>query len=286
MAALDLLYHVDWSGLEEFDYKFDENGIPLVDYGNPIGLKYNAITTAQWGLFNLGTWQQEGDESAKLQAKRCADWLVSHAQPWKHESLAWIYEFGFDLYGPYPPWISGMAQGEAVSLLLRCYQLFQDDEYIRVSHLAIKPFYFSFEKGGVSDTLADGIFFQEYPTNPPVHVLNGGIFALFGLYDYALYFEDKDARDLAYKCVETLERHWQDWDVGYWTRYDLYPFTRLASHMYQELHVRQFQALAHAFEKPMFADVANRWERQLRNPFNKSLWLGHKLYEKARLAKS
>lgn len=284
MADLDLRYYVDWSGLEDFDYNFDENGIPRVDYGQPIGLKYNAITISQWGLFNLQNFQQEGDESAKFRAQQCAEWLVDHAHPWDHDSLAWIYEFGFDLYGPYPPWISGMAQGEAVSLLLRCVQLFQENEYIRVAHSAIKPFYYSFKEGGVSHTLADGLFFQEYPTNPPVHVLNGGIFALFGLYDYARYFEAETAMNLAQTCVDTLETHWRNWDVGYWTRYDLYPFVRLASPMYQELHVRQFRAVARLFDRPTFNDVANRWKRQLHHPLNKSLWFGHKLYEKTRLA--
>ena len=122
MSEINLKYPIDWSGLEDFAYDFDANGIPRVNYGPPIGLRYNAITTAQWGLFNLQLWADNGDEGARAQALRCADWLVNMCRPWKNDILAWIYDYGFDLYGPYPPWISGMAQGEAVSLLLRCRQ--------------------------------------------------------------------------------------------------------------------------------------------------------------------
>ena len=56
MANLPLAYYIDWTGLEDFNYDFDEAGLPRYGYGGGIGLKYNAITMAQWGLFDL----QEG----------------------------------------------------------------------------------------------------------------------------------------------------------------------------------------------------------------------------------
>ena len=38
-------------------------------------------------------------------------------------------------------------------------------------------------EGGVQARLGDGPWPEEYPTDPPSYVLNGGIFALWGLYD-------------------------------------------------------------------------------------------------------
>lgn len=284
MSKLNLIYPIDWRGLEDFAYDFDADGIPRVDYGAPIGLRYNAITTAQWGLANLQK-AAGNDESARAQALRCAEWLVKNAQPWKHDVLAWVYDYGFELYGPYPPWISGMAQGEAVSLLLRCHQLEPRQEFLRVSHGAVRAFLYEFEDGGVTAKFSDGsIFFQEYPVEPPVHVLNGGIFAFWGVYDYALFFEDRAMMNLAQGFLETLRRHWRKWDLGYWTRYDLYRVKRPASAMYQELHVRQMQALAELFNDELFRRVAKRWRSRLRNPLNRPLWLGGKVYEKLRLA--
>ena len=165
MAKLPHSYYIDWTGLEEFDYGFDKVGLPRYDYGGDIGLKYNAITIAQWGLYNLQQWENGGKEANKQQAFRCADWLAQNAQSWKQDILAWIYDYGFDLYGPYPPWISGMAQGEAISLLLRCFQIQPQGDFIKISHGAIKAFDYSFEQGGITAELPDGsIFFQEYPT--------------------------------------------------------------------------------------------------------------------------
>jgi heparosan-N-sulfate-glucuronate 5-epimerase len=285
MPELNLKYPIDWSGLEDFAYDFDADGIPRVNYGHPIGLRYNAITTAQWGLFNLQKWADSGDESARAQALRCAEWLVYTCRPWKNDILAWIYDYGFDLYGPYPPWISGMAQGEAVSLLLRCHQLEHKNDFLRVSHGAARAFLYDYEEGGVTDRLNNGsIFFQEYPVEPSVHVLNGGIFAFFGVYDYAIFFNDAPMKDMARQFLDTLRRHWKKWDLGFWTRYDLFSVKRPASAMYQELHVRQFQALAEIFDDDLFLRVAERWRKQLKNPVARTLWAGAKLYEKLRLA--
>jgi heparosan-N-sulfate-glucuronate 5-epimerase len=281
LATLPISYYIDWTGLENFDYDFDDAGLPRYDYGGDIGLKYNAITIAQWGLFNLQEWESQKSESYKEQALRCADWLVANAKPWKQGMLAWIYDYGFDLYGPYPPWISGMAQGEAVSLLLRCNQIEPREEFLNVARGAIKAFDFLFEEGGVAATLKDGsIFFQEYPTSPAVHVLNGGIFALLGVHDYATYFENDHYRAVTQQTVETLKHHWRDWDSGVWTLYDLYPLQRYASHMYHELHIRQFRALALLFKMDEFDIVADRWQRRQKGILNRVFWAAHKVYEK------
>jgi len=284
LADLQLSYYIDWTGLEDFNYDFDEAGLPRYNYSGDIGLKYNAITIAQWGLYNLQQWEKGGEEANRQQALRCAEWLVNNARPWKQDILAWIYDYGFDLYGPHPPWISGMAQGEAVSLLLRCHQIEPRDEFVNTVHGAIKAFDYQFDQGGVAATLQDGsIFFQEYPTKPAVHVLNGGIFALLGVHDYASFIEDEHYRALTRHCLDTLKNHWRDWDSGFWTLYDLYPLRRYASKMYQELHIRQFRALAQLFQINEFDKIADRWQRMQKSPLCRGVWAAHKVYEKARL---
>ncbi|MDZ7370382.1 MAG: D-glucuronyl C5-epimerase family protein [candidate division KSB1 bacterium] len=285
MRKLDLSYPVRWEGLENFSYDFDAEGIPRVQYGPPIGLRYNAITTAQWGLYNLQRWVEKGADAALQTALRCADWLVANCRPWKNEALAWIYEYGFPLYGPFPPWISAMAQGEAISLLLRCCSVNPKEDYLRVSRAAVRVFLYDYAEGGVAAPLADGtVFFQEYPVEPPVHVLNGGIFALLGVYDYAVFFDDQEMRALVHHVVDGLKRRWRDWDLGFWTRYDLYRIPRAASPMYQELHARLFDVLGDLFNEDEFKAAAKRWRRQLRNPAARLLRLGFKLQEKVRLA--
>ena len=116
-----------------------------------------------------------------------------------------------------------------------------------------------------------------------MHVLNGGIFALLGVHDYAEFFEDEHYRAMVRRGLQTLKNHWRDWDAGLWTLYDLYPLRRYASKMYQELHIRQFRALAKLFSIEEFDAVADRWQRMQRSLTSRLVWPAHKVYEKIRL---
>ena len=65
--------------------------------------------------------------------------------------------------------------------------------------------------------------FEEYPTEPPSFVLNGAIFAAWGVRDVAVGLADAEARGLFAAVVETLAGAVDRWDTGYWSLYDLYP---------------------------------------------------------------
>ncbi len=69
------------------------------------------------------------------------------------------------------------------------------------SNLSVEPLH----EGGVLfvDDFQD-VWIEEYIVNPPTHILNGFIWALWGVYDYSLTFPTSQARDLFNRCVETL----------------------------------------------------------------------------------
>jgi hypothetical protein len=114
----------------------------------------------------------------------------------------------------------------------------------------------------VRTELGSGFFLQEYPTDPPSHVLNGGIFALWGYHDVALGLGDADARREFDEGVDTLAKNIQRWDTGAWTRYDLFPFplTNLASSFYHHLHIDQLRAMQLIAPRPEFEAAVERFE--------------------------
>jgi hypothetical protein len=57
--------------------------------------------------------------------------------------------------------------------------------------------------------------------SPPAHILNGFIFALFGLYDYYRVTQDEHALELFNAGIETLRSKLHLYDTGRVTRYDL-----------------------------------------------------------------
>ena len=111
----------------------------------------------------------------------------------------------------------------------------------------------------------EGPVLQEYPTDPPTHVLNGWINALWGLYDIANAGGKlaDDARDAYQRGLEALAARLPLYNTGWnWSRYDLFPhaIVHVTSPFYHRLHVEQLRAMHDLDPRPMFAETADRWE--------------------------
>ncbi|HNW60730.1 MAG TPA: D-glucuronyl C5-epimerase family protein [bacterium] len=276
-------YPFDWQGLEDFSYDFDAAGVPRVDYGAE-GLRYNPITIAQYGLFSLQRFAEEARDADRARALSCAVWLAANARPAGCGSLAWIYDFSLPFYGPDAPWISAMAQGEAVSLLVRCHVLEQRSDFLDIARSAIRLLDLPVAEGGTLGRLPGGDpWFEEYPTEPASHVFNGHLFALLGAADWADHSDLPEAWQRYERGLASIERNWRLWDRGFWTRYDLHPTNRLASRMYQRVHVRLMRLLAERTGRPLFFQVARRWRNMLYDPWSNLAWLALKSGEKIRL---
>lgn len=233
----------------------------------------NPVSVAQVGLGAWQRWRSSSRESPWLGVvDEAAGWIAANLEP--TGGLPYL----FDMPHTYPltaPWYSAMAQGEAVSLLVRSAISLQRPDDLDAAANAAKPL-LERASGLVSET-NDGPVLEEYPTQPPSHVLNGWIFALWGLYDLAA------AERRIGRTAETAAAAAQAFDSGAtalaarlhlyetrfgWSRYDLYPhsISHVASPFYQRLHVAQLRALA--ILKPdldEFATRADRWDAALRS---------------------
>ncbi len=284
-GPIPIPYHFDFAGVEDFrEYRFDEHGIPQVDYGRHAGLQYNAITVAQYGLAQLTEWSRSGRVEARDRACRAARWLVEACEEYRPGVAAWVYRFDLPFYGPTAPWISAMAQGEAISLLLRIWLLEKDDALVRLAHRAFGAFSLPVEKGGVLSSFPDGApVFEEFPAVPAPHVLNGHIFALLGVYDFWRVTSDPQAGELFAQATRGLEANLARYDVGWWTLYDLHPTHRLASRMYHRIHVQLMGVLYRLTGESAFRHWQRRWQGYLQSPSKCLRWSVAKVVEKVRL---
>jgi heparosan-N-sulfate-glucuronate 5-epimerase len=162
-----------------------------------------------------------------------------------------------------PPWISAMAQGEAASLLVRIFQETGIERYAEAARRALLPLSVDSADGGARAQLNGRAFPEEYPTQPPSFVLNGAIFTLWGLHDVGVALDDADARAAFEDGVDTLAENLHRWDLGYWSRYDLFPHpaVNVASSFYHDLHVNQLRAMHRVAPRPQLIETADRWER-------------------------
>jgi hypothetical protein len=259
---------------EKADYAghYDGAGIPMLDYKGAIGLQYNPIAIAQWGLANYNRFCDTGEEDRRAKAMQAADWLCANLEENAHGLWVWNHHFDWDYRAVLKaPWYSGLAQGQGVSLLLRAHAQSGDKKYMAEAERAFVPLTRLIAEGGVLFTDEEGdLWIEEYLVNPPTHILNGFLWALLGVFDYSLAYPDSNAKSIFERGVATLRRNLQRYDTGYWSLYER-SGTRLkmiASPFYHRLHIVQLKVMATLTGEKLFAEVADRWEgyaKQRRN---------------------
>lgn len=274
-------YYMPFTQKSNYPGPFDSQGVPLLDYRGRIGKQYNPIAIAQYGLGNYNQYHQTGSQEAMQKFVLVADWLVDRLEPNPQGIPVWNHHFDFEYRSTLrSPWYSGLAQGQGLSVLVRAHQLTGDGRYIEAAHQAFEVFLHSVEDGGVVWEWSDGdIWFEEYIVFPPTHILNGFIWALWGVYDYALATGDLQARQLFQRGVKSLARRLGHYDLGYWSLYELAD-TRLkmiASPFYHRLHVAQLRVMQRLAGESGFGENARIWEDYLSSSWGRRRALIHKI---------
>src|SRR5271165_574771 len=257
-------YYMVFAEKANYAGTYDSAGIPQLDYRGKIGRQYNPIAIAQYGLGNYNLFRRTGDSSRRNKFLRVADWLVLHLEKNPHGLAVWNHNFDWEYRDTLrAPWYSALAQGQGISLLVRAYKESGDRRYLDAAQQALASFVKPVTEGGVAFTDEQGdIWFEEYVVSPPTHILNGFIWAAWGVYDYFLATQDHSAQELFSGAVNTLIRNLDRYDLGFWSLYEQ-SGTRLpmvASPFYHQLHIVQLRIMHHLTGEDKFARVADRWE--------------------------
>lgn len=206
--------------------KFDADGLPMVKYGD--AYYYNPTTIAQYALSMYGKVLAGEDTEAEL--LKAGEKLLAL----QDDDGAFRYHFRWTYYVTgqtfEPGWVSGIAQGQALSAFARLYHLTGDKRYLYAGDKALRFLLKPVAQGGPADTLEDlhpslahYIFFQEYVANPASYTLNGYIIILLGLYDWsnAASGDATVARDSFDKGLDTLKHTLPYYDIGGISSYDM-----------------------------------------------------------------
>ena len=158
-------------------------------------------------------------------------------------------------------WPSAMAQGEGASLLARLYLETGEERWADAARRAVAAMRLPSAEGGVQARVDGRAWPEEYPTDPPSYVLNGGIFALWGLYDVGAALGDEEIAREFREGADTLAANLHRWDTGYWSRYDLFPHPvmNVASSFYHALHTSQLESMQVIAPRPEFEAAAARF---------------------------
>ncbi|MDH3892553.1 MAG: D-glucuronyl C5-epimerase family protein [candidate division Zixibacteria bacterium] len=161
------------------------------------------------------------------------------------------------------PWFSGMAQGEALGVLVRMFKITKDSTLLEFSHRVFSSFLRLRSDSSPWTVFRDSCgcyWIEEYPTQPPSMTLNGFIFAIYGLYDYFLLTADPRAEMVLEDCLSTIKNYLPLFRrTGGISFYNLH-FRRFDVN-YHRVHIDQLRDLARMTDDPFFdhwADSLNK----------------------------
>ncbi|HMR46341.1 MAG TPA: D-glucuronyl C5-epimerase family protein [Bacteroidia bacterium] len=204
--------------LHNKSFRFDSAGIVLANNN------YNPVSISQFAIACYDQYQASNDKKYKThflnQVKYLTDKNNFHDKG--DDGIAYPYLFKFhDLN---PPWYSGLAQAEVISVLIRYYILTKDKKVIPLIKKIRNFLFLPLNKGGLLNTTAEGnIWIEEYPNSKQhLHVLNGFFITTIGVIEYCSVFpEDRYAEEIKQKCLVAIKKSIPFYETGSnWLTYD------------------------------------------------------------------
>lgn len=214
------------------------------------------VAIMQYGLGAYDLYLKTHEDIYKKKFMQCVEWVFDNQE----ETGAWNNYFYIYPENPY----SAMCQGEGASLLLRAYLEKNDEKYKEAANRALSFMIKPIGNGGTAQYTDDGgILLLEYTHFSAV--LNGWVFALFGLYDYCLVEDDEALRRAFDLSLSTLIKNLSRYSCNYWSMYDL--SGRIASPFYHNLHIAQMHALSLISDDSTFEKYEIQFRKNQRSFF-------------------
>lgn len=167
------------------------------------------------------------------------------------------------------PWYSGMAQGEALTVLSRLFEITKEERYKKYADQVFKSFltFREADKIWISEIDEKGYFWiDEYPSESNCKALNGFMFAIFGLYDYWRVFESKESLGLLNASLTTIKNYLDKYrNINSLSYYCLGHKKKSAT--YHKVHIGQLKMLYKITDDKFFQEMAKKFERDGKHPF-------------------
>jgi heparosan-N-sulfate-glucuronate 5-epimerase len=244
---------------------FDENGVPMVGWG--ASARYSAVNIAQYGFILHDSWLENTSEEYLSVMKACLKQLMA-LESEENDCIFWREPCASDRYNLKSNWTSAMSLGECMSFYLRMYQITNESKILQKCDKIYNSTQVSVQENGVKVIDKNGDWWlEEYPSTASSHVLNGFIYAVFGLVDYQRVKKSEKVQLDLNKYYKTLVKNISLYNVGYWSIYDLH-YKELVKYYYQKnVHIPQLDALYRLTKHEEFHQMAKKWRKTI-HPIN------------------
>lgn len=252
---VEIAYKADWKGQTA-------DGLPLLFVPRANQRIVFPGMVLQYGLGCLDKYFSTGDIRWTEPIKRVYDWALSIA------SAEPFFPNRFQIISPKQVFYSdnsAMTQGEALSFIPRVvkHNVLEANRADAVN--ALRKTYEALARpaheGGGTLYEGNGVILYEYCRTDNYIVLNGWVYAVFGLFDYLDVIDDPAARRLLDATVESLVRRLDEFIIpaSGWSYYDNQG--RRASFGYHVEHIRQLEAMHLLTGRDEFLNAAVRMKK-------------------------
>lgn len=223
----------------------------------------NPVQIAQYALYQYAL-AHAGDDAARERFLAQARYLASA----QRDDGGYEYPISLPAYSAKPGFLSCMPQGEVASVLLRAFALTRGEHFLERGLRSLAPLRRDLADGGASYVRGGDTFYEEVAAEPACHILNGHLYADFGVWEYVTHgFADDDLVRLHRDAVETLDRWIERFDADGWSCYDLAVDDDGRRHFaplwYHQFHIAQLRVYSAMTGNEKFGAIAERWNRAL-----------------------
>lgn len=252
-----------------YNNSFDKNKIP---HSEIKGKKYyHPLSIIQFGINQYNKFVHTGNVSYLKHSENIAKWLAKNQDD---KTGQWFYHFDFQVGGMdvmlKKPWSSAMAQGVALSLLSRVSMYVDNPSiYVKVAEKALISLKLHVKEGGLAEEFFGHTFYEEYPTQPKSFALNGFMFTLIGLYDFAQLHKNELSKNLFNQGIETLIFSLPFFDQNTISAYHLGHLTNPSrkvhlSEKYHKIHIKQLELLHSLSPHSTLHFYQNLWQSYIK----------------------
>ncbi len=244
---------------KEKDYPFViYNGVPVETvFADSIAflsrndtLVFHPLLTAICVITLYTRYHEDGDENDRKVLLKNLQYLEENL------TEEFYCEYNFPIWETHcanAPWISGLAQGEICTAFCRGYLLTGDERYLEIAKKILRTLITNSEEYWCVYTDPNNYYWiEEYPNPDKCHVLNGMMFALWGVWEYYTITEDNDAKDILLAGLRSIADHCCTFWIDDNLRYSKYCKHGEASAAYHRLHFKLFKAFYDQFKIPEF----------------------------------
>jgi heparosan-N-sulfate-glucuronate 5-epimerase len=247
--------HLGLEGVDGYYLDFREKTV------SPSAADPAALVPAGVAQLALGHWEralEQEDGAAERFLATCARLRDTAAV--ESDALVWRYPMPLPKYRLDRGWVSALAQAQAASAFVRAHVRTGDQQWADAALAAIRPLVDE-TSPSVLARLPAGPVPEECPSDPPSAILNGWIYAIWGLRDVAVGLGSTAAARMLDATVACLVEILPRYDTGWWSRYSLYPsrLPDLAKPFYHRLHVDQLAVMSRLTGESRFMRTAERW---------------------------